>query len=282
MNTTYAFDERLFLWTGTILYCTAFAYSKLSVSRRRRNPRLGMLGLVSGGFLIQTVGLYLRGLEVGSCPIGNPFERLQFISWSAILLYLLIGPAFRVSLLGFFTAGFAAVLGLASLCVPTWDLPYAIFYEGSGAWIETHAATAVFSYGIFGILALTALMYLIQNHGLRKRRTQGIFAVLPSIVQLDQMNARLLLTGVTVLTFSMGVGALQWHDNWGQLQMAKLIATTMIWLAYCATLVLHRLNRLITRKFAWSCLALFALAILSLWPLETGRDQQTSRPVAQP
>src|SRR5690606_13094825 len=115
-----------------------------------------------------------RGLAVQSCPIGNPFEVLQFVSWSIVLIYILTGPVFRTSLLGSFCAVLAGLLSVGSLLVPSWDQPYpagALF--GGDAWVEAHAAIALFSYGLFGMLAVTSVMYLLQNYGLKHKRTTG-------------------------------------------------------------------------------------------------------------
>ena len=178
-------DERTILWVAALLYCAGFGYVLTFLLLKRKHSRVAVLILVSLGFILQTVGLYLRGLRVESCPLGNIFEIVQFLTWSLILLYLAIGPAFRVSLLGFFSSGFAATLGLLSLAVSPWDEPYQTTAFGGNPWIEVHAATALFSYGVFALLFLTSAMYLLQNHGLRTKRFAGLFSILPSIVQLD-------------------------------------------------------------------------------------------------
>jgi HemX protein len=54
----------------------------------------------------------------GGCPLGNTFEIVQFVAWSAMLLYFFVGTAFRVSLLGLFTAGYAATLALCLAAHP--------------------------------------------------------------------------------------------------------------------------------------------------------------------
>jgi ABC-type uncharacterized transport system permease subunit len=263
--------DRAFLWIGCIIYALAFIFALVSLARSRRYPRLILVLIVAGGFLFQTFGLYERGLEAQRCPISNTFEILQFITWSAILLYLLVGPAFRLSLLGFFTSGLAAVLGIVSLLVPAWDPVRASTVFGDDPWIAAHASLAIFSYGIFGLLALTAWMYLIQNYGLRKKRFRGLFALLPSILELDHMNGRLLLTGVSVLSFSLAIGGLHWLGDKETVRSLKLITTTVVWLAYFAVMVLHRSNRLIARRYAWTCMVLFIVALLTLWPVDVSR-----------
>ena len=56
------------------------------------------------GFLCQTGFLYLRGQQVGRCPLTSLFEVMIFLTWSLVLFYLLIGPDYRLSLLGAFTS----------------------------------------------------------------------------------------------------------------------------------------------------------------------------------
>lgn len=273
----FSMDERTLIGLGIILYCLAFAYGLGYLIKTRKHRKLSMLSLVIGGFALQTLGLYLRGMDLGRCPLGNPFEKVQFVVWSAILLYLVIGPAFRMSLLGFFSSGLAAVLGALSLFLESWDQSYLRAESATNGWVETHAALAVFSYGIFGILALTSLMYLLQNYGLKQKRITGLFPILPSIVQLDQMNRRLLMMGVAVLTISFAVGAVYYRTHLSDVQSAKLITTVALWLAYTIVLLLHRTNRLASKKFALSCVILFALALISLWPVTTsGRVEPES------
>lgn len=273
----FSMDERTLIGLGIILYCLAFAYGLGYLIKTRKHRKLSMLSLVIGGFALQTLGLYLRGMDLGRCPLGNPFEKVQFVVWSAILLYLVIGPAFRMSLLGFFSSGLAAVLGALSLFLESWDQSYLRAESATNGWVETHAALAVFSYGIFGILALTSMMYLLQNYGLKQKRITGLFPILPSIVQLDQMNRRLLMMGVAVLTISFAVGAVYYRTHLSDVQSAKLITTVALWLAYTIVLLLHRTNRLASKKFALSCVILFVLALISLWPVTTsGRVEPES------
>jgi len=272
--------DRTFLWIGCVLYLIAFTYALVSVSRSRRYPRAILVLLVAAGFLFQSYGLYDRGLETRRCPITNAFEILQFITWSAILLYLVVGPAFRLSLLGFFTSGLAAVIGITSLLVPAWDPVRESTIFGDNPWIAAHASLAIFSYGVFGLLATTAWMYLIQNYGLRRKRFRGLFSLLPSIVELDQMNARLLLTGVTVLSFSLAIGGLNWLGDTETVRSVKLVTTTVVWFSYLVVMVLHRTNRLIARRYAWTCMALFVVALFTLWPVDVSRpDRGTSEDV---
>src|SRR5690606_12980841 len=114
-------NDRSWLWAASFLYTAGFVFGLTCLVRARAHSRPVLFAVVVTGFVGQTIGLYLRGMEHGGCPLGNPFEIMQFIVWSLILLYMAVGPAFRMSMLGFFSAGLAAFLGVLSLAIPDWD-----------------------------------------------------------------------------------------------------------------------------------------------------------------
>jgi ABC-type uncharacterized transport system permease subunit len=273
-------DERLVFGIATTLYALAALQGLYSLRRSHSYPRIGLLPLISIAFLIQTLGLNIRGKAIGGCPLGNSFEVAQFICWSAVLLYFIIGPACRLRLLGFFTAGFAAILSTVATLIPTWDLPYPLGKLGGDPWIELHAALAIFSYGVFTILTLVSAMFLLQQHGLKQKQHKGIYALLPSVQQLDTMAKRLLLTGVTCLSAALIFGALFWVENPDRVPVFKLSITCLVWLGYLLVVLLRLQNRLVTRRHAYACLILFLLALLSLWPVQSARDY--SQPATAP
>jgi len=276
--------DRLILWLSADLYLAGFAVGLWALVRRDQGDgaRVVLNSLLAAGLAFQVCGLYLRGMSVGGCPLGNKFELVQFVVWSAMVLYFVVGTAFRLSLLGLFTAGYAASLALISLLVPEWDGPARQKIFGDNPWIELHAALAVFSYGVFGLLALTSVMHLLQNWSLKNKRLNGLFWFLPSVVQLGQINFRLLGTGVGLLGISLAVGASWWMRDTASADAVKIAVTVGIWLAYGAALALRALGRLVAARLAWACVALFALALLSLGPVNQSRHGPPAGQTHQP
>ncbi len=268
--------DRDWLWIAGEFYLVGFLLGTWSLWRGGRPSGVAMYALIGAGYLMQLLGLYLRGLTVGGCPLGNTFELFQFTAWSATTLYLVVGVTFRSSLLGYFTACLSAVLTLTALAIPAWDATRRSHLFGSNPWIEFHAALALFSYGVFALLALTAVMLLLRNYSLKHKRLGGWFSFLPSILDLDQISTRLLTTGLALLSAALLVGSAYWLREPGSVNLAKLLITVAIWAAYGAALGLRLRGRLVSRRFAWTCIALFAAALLSLGPVNSSRN-----PVAQ-
>ena len=269
--------DRDWLWLASIGYLAGLILGTIALWRDRPQPRRTIYGLIAAGFLLQTVGLYLRGRAVKGCPIGNLFELFQFTGWSAIALYLVIGATFRVSLLGYFTSCLAAVLAFVSLLAPAWDAARIVGAFGGQAWIEFHAALALFSYGVFALLALTSAMYLLQTHSLKHQHLRGLFSFLPSIIELDHISVRLLWAGVLLLAWSLGIGAFHWLQDRASVDTPKLF-TTGVWLAYAVALALRLGGRLVSQRLAWACVAIFALALVSLGPVNASRHPRVPTP----
>jgi ABC-type uncharacterized transport system permease subunit len=268
--TLLGLTDRSWLCLASVCYLAGLLLGTAALLRDRRQPRLTIYVLVAAGFLLQTLGLYLRGLAVKGCPIGNLFEIFQFTAWSAISLYLVVGATFRLSLLGYFTSCLSTVLMLVSLAMPAWDATRHVAAFGGHAWVEFHAALALFSYGVFALLALTSAMYLLQTYSLKHKHLHGLFSFLPSIFELDLISVRLLVAGVVLMTWSLGIGAIHWVEDLSSVDTPKLV-TAGVWLAYLVALILRLRGRLVSQRLAWACVALFALALLSLGPVNASR-----------
>jgi HemX protein len=267
-------NDRDWLWIAGEFYLVGFLVGTWSLIRGGRPSGVVMYGLIAAGYLMQLTGLYLRGMTVGGCPLGNTFELFQFTAWSATTLYLVIGVTFRTSLLGYFTACLSAVLTLSSLAIPAWDATRRAHIFGGNPWIELHAALALFSYGVFALLALTAAMLLLRNYSLKHKRLGGWFSFLPSILDLDLISVRLLGTGVVLISTALVVGSFYWLQDTASVNHAKLLITVGIWLAYVLALILRLRGKLISRRFAWTCIALFSVALLSLGPVNSSRTAE--------
>lgn len=273
--------DRLLLALGTLAYGTAFLAGLLALLRRRPFPGPAVASILALGFLLQTIGLNLRGLQVKGCPLGNYFEIAHFIGWSIALLYFIVGPVFRVRLLGFFAAALAAALGGIAFLIPGLDRPYPPGLFGGNPWIELHATLALFSYGLFALVALVAVMFLIQRHGLKQKKYSGIYQYLPSVEKLDTLGRRLLLTGLSGLTAALLFGAVFYLRNSHLVPVFKLVVTCLVWLGYFAVAILQQQGRLVTRRHAIASILLFLLALLSLWPVQYARNLPETAPKAE-
>lgn len=263
--------DRLWISIAIVWYLGGVGLALVSLLRRKTPPHSIIFGLLLVGFLAQSTGLYLRGMEVQSCPIGNPFEVLQFISWSIMLLFFMTGPIFRLSLFGAAAANLAVSISLISLLFPHWDEGRKGFFGGN-PWIETHAAIALFSYGVFGLLAAISALYLIQNHGLRTKRFPSFLKFFPSLYATETVLHRLILIALLTYSSAVLIGGYYYVTNPEAIQLGKLSFTIVLWTGYFLLWFLNQTTKLYAHRLAWSCIGLFLFALLTLWPVEVNRE----------
>lgn len=268
--------DRTWLWLAAACYFAGVVQGTLSLVRSGRPVGTATYALVAVGYVFQLIGLGARGRTVGGCPLGNTFEIFQFTAWSATTLYLVIGVTFRKSLLGYFTSLLTAALTVLSLSIPAWDATKRAHIFGHNPWIELHAALAVFSYGVFGLLALTSIMFLLRNHSLKQKQLGGWFSFLPSILDLDHIGVRLLGAGVAILATSLAVGSVYWLRDLSSVNVTKLLATVFVWAAYSLALGLRLRGWLLSIRFAWACLILYAAALISVPAVDASRHSSTA------
>ena len=272
-------NDRSWLWIAAGFYLAGLVLGTVSILRGGRQSNALINVIIVLGYLAQFVGLGLRGRAVGGCPLGNTFEIFQFTAWSAITLYLIVGVTFRLSLLGYFTSCLAAALTLVSLAIPAWDATRRV-HIFSNPWIELHAALAFFSYGIFALLALTALMLNLRHYSLKSKHLGGWFSFLPPILELDHISVRLLVSGVAFMSASLVGGAIYGVREPDSVTASKIIFTVAVWLASLSALVRRLRGRLLAKRFAWTCVVLFAAALASLGPINASRNPRALAPPA--
>lgn len=270
--------DKWFLLAGTAGYLAALGLTLFRLTRRREPLHGVNFIIILAGWLLQSFGLWQLGMEAGSCPIRNPLEVLQFVSWSIVLVYLFTGQVFRLSLFGTGSASLAALVSFTAFLIPGGDRVVQYSHLGGDPRIETHAALAFFSYGIFGLLAVLSALYLMQNHSLKTKRRAGLFRFLPPLVEMDTVLLRLLVMACAVFTVSVGIGALYWIDNFEQMSLPKLVTTVALWIAYWVVLALRATNRLYGTRLAWTFISLLAAALVILWPVEASRDHGAAAP----
>ena len=214
------------------------------------------------GFALQTAFLTLRGQALGRCPITNLFEVLTFLGWSIALIYMVIGPAYRLSLMGSFTAPLVLLLQLIALLTPMHG-PQAAPIRPNG-WLEFHASISLIAYGAFALACVAGVMYLVQERQLKTGELHSIFYHLPPLPTLFSAMKRLLWIGFILYT----AGLLSGFFTGEPLPWTKVIFAFGIWMVYGAILIGPHLRAIAPRRIAALCIAAFAAALSLLWSIE--------------
>src|SRR5207249_3930206 len=99
--------DRGFLIISTICFLAAVVRTFVSLRAGTFRPGGFNFLAIGLGFILQTAFLSIRGHELGRCPLTNLFEVFIFLAWSIGLIYMLVGPAYRLSVMGGFRTLYA-------------------------------------------------------------------------------------------------------------------------------------------------------------------------------
>ena len=251
--------DRLVLLAATACFLVAVLRTLFSVRAGVFRPGRFNFIAIAAGFVLQTVFLWMRGNAVGRCPLTNLFEVFIFMAWSVSLIYMLVGPAYRLSLMGAFTAPLVFAVQAFALIAPI-DQPRPPKIEVN-AWLEFHASMSIVAYGAFALACIAGLMYLLQERQLKRRQLHSIFHHLPPLTDLYAAITRLLWVGFAIYTAGLVSGFFTGEP----LPVIKMSCAIAVWLLYAAILQGRQLLRLGPKQVAVLCVVAFSAAVSILW-----------------
>lgn len=249
--------NRLLLAAAALCFLLSFGYTLFALGAGKFRPARFNLVAMLGGFAAQSAYLYWRGLEVKSCPLHTLFDLLVFLSWSITFIYIIVGPAYRLSLLGAFTSPLVLVLTLIALVLPH---PESVPPPFANPWVEFHAALSIIAYGSFGLASVAGVMYLLQEKQLKSGKASQLLYHLPPIHDLATANKRLVGLGFLLLTVAFAAGFISGLPILG----LKFWASGLIWTLYGGILLVWRIHALTPRRIATLSVGIFTFALLLL------------------
>ncbi len=169
--------------------------------------------LITAGFLVHCTFTVVRYFEAGHTPITNLHESLSFFSLTIVGVFIAFEHKYHVYILGSFVTPLAFCLMLASSIYPAAIplLPPAL----KSKWLLVHSSLAFISYATFAVAFGAAIMYLIQEHFLKRKQLGPLYQKLPSLDVLDEINYRCLTFGFPLLTIAIITGAIWAETAWG-------------------------------------------------------------------
>jgi HemX protein len=251
--------DRYLLVVSTICFLVAVVRTAVALRGGIFRPARFNFLAIGLGFIFQTAFLSIRGHALGRCPLTNLFEVFVFLAWSVALIYMLVGPAYRLSLMGAFTAPLVVLLQGFALIAPI-DVRHPVKLPAN-PWLEFHASISLVAYGTFALACIAGVMYLVQERQLKTHQLHSIFYHLPPLADLFAAITRLLWWGFVLYTLGLVSGFFVGHP----LPYVQVICAFGVWLLYGAILQGRHLRRLAPKQVAVLCIVGFSAALTLLW-----------------
>ena len=262
--------SQIFFNVTIALYsCATLAYLAYLV---RTTPAVATWAhrLVISGFAAHLLSTIHRFNSAGHLPITNMHESLSFFSLAIVGAFIFFERRYRVTILGSFVLPLALLMIVASSAFPSAISGLNPALRSNWLWL--HTIMAFISYAAFTIAFGAAVIYLIQQHFLKKKRLGALFQKLPSLETLDDINYRCLTVGFPLLTIAIISGAIWAEKAWGTYWSwdPKETWSLITWFIYAA--LLHgrlttgwRGRRAALLSIAGFLIMLFTFVEMNMW-----------------
>lgn len=197
----------------------------------------GISNLIIGvGFLAHTGALISRYLEAGYTPITNLHEALSFFAWSIVAVYLILQMKYKVDVLAAFVSPIAVIMIILASIFPQEILPLPPALKSF--WLPIHVTLAFLGNALFAVAFAIAIMYLLQEGQIKKKKIGSVYYRLPSLNVLDEINYRCLTWGFPLLTLGIISGSIWAQSAWGAYWSwdPKEAWSLITWFVYAALL----------------------------------------------
>ena len=167
--------------------------------------------IIKFAFLFHTLALIARTIGAGRVPLTNQYEFATSFAWGIALCFIFFEKKYDFRAMGtFVTPLIFIIIGYAAM-QNKGVRPLMPALQSN--WLTIHVATAVISYGSFGVACGVSGMYL-----LREKFSKDEFFVkhIPSLEKLDIISYRTISLGYLFLTIVIVTGAIWAERAWGR------------------------------------------------------------------
>ncbi len=238
----------------------AFVYLAYLVRAYRPLVFLGR-GLIGIGLVFHAVSLFRTLGPQGGLP-STLGQGLSLVSFLLLALFFALDLGYRKPVLGAVLAPLAAAAALPGLYIGG-----ATTFVGAGAvrpFLPLHVVVALVGFAACAAAAGVGGMYLLMEREVKAKRFGILFARLPSLQFLDELNRRLTVGGFLALTVTVITGAFFVSGrplSWGP----KEVTTAVAWVMFAALLQARFFAGWQGRRVALLTMAGFPLLIVSFF-----------------
>ena len=201
-----------------------------------------------------------RNIALNTMPLSTTHDAYAFIAFSILLVYMISEIGLENRGAGLFILSFAFILEIFSAINMSWEPETNELLADKT--FAIHASLSITGYTALSLAAIYALMYIIQNRNLKKRKLGKLFEQLPALTYLEKMSVRSIATGIILL----GVGILLGHyqalvmigEFWPN--DIKVIISDSVWIIYLIGFLITIGNKWRGEKMAY--LSLYGFLIL--------------------
>jgi len=250
---------------AVVFYGISALYTVFLWRRGFRQHDRATYALVMAGFALHLAAMLKRGLSLDRCPLHNLYEATTFVLWVIAAAYLVFGLWGRLRFLGAFASPVLFAVGVFAL-MPALDKHDKHGPDFSLPVTSLHAALVLLAYGMLGLAAVAACIYITQERNLKYNKMRALLSLLPPIQRLELVMTCLLAAGLALLTAGLATaGRIPRPEGVRYLSDAKVLWSIVVWGLYAGLLVARWRYHQRGRRFALGLIGSFAFVLLTFW-----------------
>lgn len=254
----------LFYTTAAIYAAASVLFIRFLVRGKGEEVAKVAPRLIALGAATHACHIVVASLLANVCPVEGIHFPMSVASMLMCVAYVALRVRFRVAIAG----AFVAPLALTSLLASNFVSPHggAARVKGLGFILPFHVTMNLFGVALFALAFAAAVLYLVQERNLKKKRIEGLFQRLPPLDALDRAEHRFLLAGFPLLTLGIVTGTV-WArqvDIRSSGEVIRAVFGYATWLLFATVLFLRAAAGWRGRRAAYGTIAGFGFAVLVL------------------
>ncbi len=222
------------LWLRVAVACYAVGLLYALVALNRSAEWLSKVALHAAylGMLFQFVSLTEGVLLSGQIAIASAHNAESVLAFFIMIIFMIVYLVYRTTSPGIVVF---PVVFLLTFVGAAGEQPFLRMLPGvRKGWLIAHISLIFMGYAALILSFGTSLIYLIQEHSLKSKKSGGIFTRLPALEELDQMGFRLLLLGFPFMTLGLIAGVIVAEATYGRIDFLdpKVLLSILMWVVY--------------------------------------------------
>jgi cytochrome c-type biogenesis protein CcsB len=251
-----------FLLAALFYSASTVAFVACWMGGSQRSERLARLTLAVA-VLLHGLAIALRWLEAGHAPLSNGFEAFSLYAWGLGIAYLLIPSLRRHAIFGVFVTPLALLSILIASVLPKGIRPLVPVLQSH--WLPVHVSISFAAYIMFSLAFIAAVTYLLQLRSLREPGRWPWTRRLPSLEALEELQRRMAVVGLVLMTGALISGSLWAEKAWGIVWPwePQQVASLVTWLIYALYFFARHSAGWQDRRGAWLLVAGFFSVLIT-------------------
>ncbi|MEX2263299.1 MAG: cytochrome c biogenesis protein CcsA [Bryobacteraceae bacterium] len=194
----------IWLRAAVALYSLGLIHAILSLMRRDRFFR-PVLAAFSTGVTLHLVSIVEEAALIGNLPVQNLYESVSLCAFLIAAFYLFVYWRYRMESLSTFVFPLVFIMTLTA----TFGNPVSTWSSSAvrDMWLTVHIVSILAGYAALLLTALGAVLYLVQERELKRKRPYSSSYRLPPLGILDDLISKSMTAGFAAITLGIVTGS---------------------------------------------------------------------------